>query len=191
MANVDNLIPHIIKWEAGITRLHNEPLPRLFERARQKGWSNHPNDKGGATQTGVTIGTFKAYRREYGKPEPSVDDLRNISYEEWRQILKTQYWDVVQADTFKSQDVAVMLVDWFWTSGRWAITNTQKVLGVAADGVFGAKSINALNNYRRGQHDLWKAIRDARKNYYTRIAKGSQARWLNGWLNRVNDLKWT
>lgn len=191
MAKIDNLIPHIIKWEAGVKRYYDEPLPLLFERARSKGWANDPNDKGGATQTGVTLGTFKAYRKSCGKPVPTVTDLRNISYEEWRNILKTMYWDKVHADVFRSEDVAVMLVDWYWTSGRWAIVNTQKVLSVAADGVFGSKSISAINNYKRGQHELWKAVRDARKAYYTRIAKGSQAKFLNGWLNRVNDLKWT
>lgn len=191
MANIDNLIPHIIKWEAGTSRLYGESLERLFERARRKGWVNDPDDRGGATQTGVTLGTYKAYRKSVGKPTPTVSDLRNISYEEWRAVLKTLFWDKVNADAFKSEDVAVMVVDWYWGSGRYAITNTQKVLGVAADGLFGAKSLAALNGYRRGQHELWKAIRDARRAFYTRIAKGRQAKFLKGWLNRVNDLKWT
>lgn len=191
MAHIDNLIPHIIKWEAGTTRLYGESLERLFERARLRGWANDPADKGGATQTGVTIGTFKAFRKAQGKPVPSVNDLRNISFQEWRAILKTYYWDKVNADSFRSEDVACMVVDWYWGSGRWAIVNTQKVLGVAADGVFGQKSLAALNGYKRGQHELWKAIRDARRAFYQRIAKGTQAKFLKGWMNRVNDLKWT
>ena len=191
MAHIDNLIPHIIKWETGVRQLYGESLEHLFERARRPGYAYDPDDKGGATQSGVTIGTFKAYRKAQGKPVPTVNDLRNISYAEWRNVLKTFFWDKVNADAFRSEDVACMVVDWYWTSGRWAVVNTQKVLSVAADGVFGAKSLAALNGYKRGQYELWKAIRDARKAFYTRIAKGAQGKFLKGWLNRVNDLKWT
>lgn len=190
MAHIDNLIPHIIKWEAGVSRLYGESLERLFERARQKGWVNDPDDRGGATQTGVTFGTYKAYRKSVGKPTPTVSDLRNISYEEWRAVLKTLFWDKVNADAFKSEDVAVMVVDWYWGSGAWALKNTQKVLGVTRDGIFGSKTLAAINGWKNGQRDLFYALKAERIAYYKRIAVGSQKKWLKGWLNRVNDLRY-
>ena len=94
MAQVDKLIPTIIKWEAGTT---GEGLTNkeLFEKARIKGFANDPVDSGGATMVGVTLATFKEYRKRKKKPTPTVKDLKAITYEEWRDILKTMFWDKV------------------------------------------------------------------------------------------------
>lgn len=97
MANVDKLIPTIIKWEAGVTGegLTNE---QLFEKAKVKGFANDPVDAGGATMIGITIGTYTTYRKAHHRPAPSVHDLKAISFAEWRDILKTMYWDKMKAD---------------------------------------------------------------------------------------------
>ena len=79
MADCTKLIPIIIKWEAGVTGegLTNE---ELFEKARKKGYANDPADPGGPTMVGITLETFKAYRKSMKKPLPTVNDLKNISF---------------------------------------------------------------------------------------------------------------
>lgn len=190
MANIDKLIPHIIKWETGVARLYGEPLERLFERSRRKGWANDPDDRGGATQTGVTLRTFTQYRKTLGKGKPSVQELMSITYQEWRRILMMFFWDKAKAEAINDDSVAVMIVDWYWGSGVWALRNTQKVLGVTRDGIVGAKTLAAINGWENGQRDLWNALRTERIAYYKRIAVGRQKKYLKGWLNRVNDLKY-
>lgn len=190
MANIDKLIPHIIKWETGVARLYGEPLERLFERSRRKGWANDPDDRGGATQTGVTLRTFTQYRKTLGKGKPSVQELMSITYQEWRRILMMFFWDKAKAEAINDDNVAVMIVDWYWGSGVWALRNTQKVLGVTRDGIVGAKTLAAINGWENGQHDLWNALRTERIAYYKRIAVGRQKKFLKGWLNRVNDLRY-
>lgn len=190
MANIDKLIPHIIKWETGVARLYGEPLERLFERSRRKGWANDPDDRGGATQTGVTLRTFTQYRKTLGKGKPSVQELMSITYQEWRRILMMFFWDKAKAEAINDDNVAVMIIDWYWGSGVWGLKNTQKVLGVTRDGIVGAKTLAAINGWKNGQRDLWNALRTERIAYYKRIAVGRQKKFLKGWLNRVNDLKY-
>lgn len=91
MADVRKLAPFILKWEGGFV--------------------NDPADLGGATNMGVTIGTYKEYCKKKGKPEPTVEDLKNLSCEEWTDILKAFYWNRWKADQIHNQSIANILVD--------------------------------------------------------------------------------
>ena len=62
MAKVELLVPFILKWEGG--------------------WVNDPDDLGGATNMGVTIGAYETYCRKKGYPKPTVERLKNITKEE-------------------------------------------------------------------------------------------------------------
>ena len=190
MADIDKLIPHIIKWEAGVKQLYGESVEHLFERARKPGYANDPDDKGGATQTGVTLRTFINFRKFAGRKKPELKDLKNITFKEWKEVLVSFFWDKIHGGAIKNDSVACMIADWYWTSGTWGLKNTQKVLGVVQDGLFGVKTLGAINKWPDGQEALWKAIKKERIAYYTRIAKGKQAKYLRGWTNRVNDLKY-
>ena len=123
MADVRKLAPFILKWEGGFV--------------------NDPDDLGGATNMGVTIGTYEAYCRKKGYSKPTVERLKNLTKEEWTEILKTMYWDRWKADEIKSQSVADILVDWVWASGAHGIKIPQRLLGVSVDGIVGPKTIAA------------------------------------------------
>lgn len=94
-------------------------------------------DLGGATNKGVTIGTFRDYRKRKGLPAPTVDDLKNISESEWHEIFKSLYWDRWKADYILNQSVANILVDWVLGFEVRGIMRPQKILGVDADGIVG------------------------------------------------------
>lgn len=63
-----------------------------FVLEHEGGWADDPNDPGGATMKGITIGTFKAWRAKHGQQTPTKDDLRNISDAEVEQIYREWYW---------------------------------------------------------------------------------------------------
>ena len=67
MATIDKFIPILLRWEAGITVKEGETLEQAFARAKKVGFSNDPNDNGGATMVGVTIGTYRSYCKYKGK----------------------------------------------------------------------------------------------------------------------------
>lgn len=69
-----------------------------FVRRWEGGWADNPADPGGATNKGITIGTFKAWRAARGQQTPTKEDLRNISDEEVNRIFYEWYWLASGAD---------------------------------------------------------------------------------------------
>ena len=169
MANVDKLVPHILKWEGE--------------------YVNDPDDLGGATNMGVTLTTYKAYCRRKGYPVPTQERLENLSKEEFTEILKTMYWDACKADNIESQSVANSIVDWAWNSGTsTAVKEVQRTLGVAADGIIGNITLAAINSH--SPLPLFGKIKQARIAYIERIcaARPANLKFYKGWMNRINDI---
>ena len=169
MADVNKLAPFIIKWEGG--------------------WVNDPADLGGATNMGVTIGTYEAYCRKKGYPKPTIERLKNLTKEEWAEILKTMYWDRWKADLITSQSVANILVDWMWASGVHGVKIPQRLLGVTVDGIVGPKTIAAVN--ARNPRELFDMIKIARFDFIEDICwkRPANNMFKRGWMHRINDLK--
>lgn len=169
MANVNELIPIILKWEGG--------------------YVNDPDDLGGATNKGITLNTFKYYRKINKLPDPTIDDLMNIKDSEWLAVLKSLYWNKWQADKIKNQSVANILVDWVWASGGYGIKWPQKLLGVDQDGIVGTKTLTAVNEYPQGQQVLFNELQRIRIEYIDWICslRTTNRKFRNGWLNRINS----
>ncbi|GBU07953.1 hypothetical protein AwDysgo_12840 [Bacteroidales bacterium] len=190
MANVKLLLPFILKWEGGFV--------------------NDPADAGGATNKGVTIGTWRqvGYDKN-GDGDIDVQDLKLITNDDvMNRVLKPHYWDKWKADHIQSQKVANILVDWVWCSGKHGIVIPQRVLGVQADGIVGNKTLSAVNFADPNQ--LFEAIHKARVDFLNEITESSIAkyerkirrkatenellkytnkRFLKGWLNRLESIK--
>lgn len=169
MADVRKLVPFILKWEGGFI--------------------DDPDDLGGATNMGVTIGTYEAYCRKKGYSKPTVERLKNLTKEEWTEILKTMYWDRWKADEIKSQSVADILVDWVWASGAHGIKIPQRLLGVKVDGIVGPKTIAAVN--AKNPRELFDIIKIARFDFIEDIChqRPTNNKFKRGWMNRINDIK--
>lgn len=190
MANVNILLPFILKWEGGFV--------------------NDLTDKGGATNKGVTIGTWRkiGYDKD-GDGDIDIDDLRLLSIEDVRdRVLKPHYWDRWQADRIESQKVANILVDWVWCSGKHGIIIPQRILGVKQDGIVGNQTLFAVNEYDPNRlfdmlikariyfiEDIVnKSVLDYEKRIGRRateyeLLRYTQKRFRKGWLNRIESLK--
>ena len=186
MATIDKFIPILFHWEASTIVKQNERLEQAYTRAIKRGFTNDPNDTGGATMIGVTISTYRSYCRYKGWKTPTIQVLKNMPYKVWRDIVYTMYWNKWKADTIADQTVANMVVDWVWHSGTSTIKKVQTILGVTADGIVGPKTITALNNNK----DIKNKLYQSRKAYFESIVKRnpSQKKWLNGWMNRLNSV---
>lgn len=172
MANVYKLAPFILKWEGGFV--------------------NDPADLGGATNMGVTIGTWKScgYDKD-GDGDIDVDDLHLLTREDVvKRVLKPHYWDRWKADRIKSQSVANLVVDWVWASGKNGITGVQRILGVSVDGIVGEKTLAAMNG--RNARELFADIKRARISFIEGIIKRdpSQMVFKKGWLSRLNCINY-
>lgn len=166
MAKAELLKPFILQWEGGFV--------------------DDPIDRGGATNKGITIGTFRSF---YGK-DATVEQLKNISDEQWLHIFKSGYWDPWKADEITSQSIANIVVDWAWASGTGtSIKQVQRLLGVEPDGIVGPKTLSAINS--ADQRMLFAEIHAARLKFVDNIVQRdpTQVRFLKGWKNRINNIK--
>lgn len=110
------------------------------------GWSDRPlkDDPGGPTQKGVTLATFRDWRRKRGLSAPTKADLRRITDAQVAAIFKSGYWDAVKGDHLPAGlDYAVF--DFAINSGpRRAVCVLQEVVGAEPDGVIGPKTLAEL-----------------------------------------------
>ena len=169
MAKIEFLIPKILKWEGGFV--------------------NDPIDKGGATNKGVTLNTWKAVGYDIdGDSDIDVDDIRLLDKDHFKLVL-AKYWNRWQADAINSQLLANILVDWVWGSGKWGIVIPQRLLGVPADGKVGVQTLSALNS--QNEEEFLAKVYAARVDFLHGIVKRdpSQKRFIKGWLNRLEDFK--
>lgn len=159
-------MPFILRWEGG--------------------FSDHPADRGGATNKGVTLSTFQQF---YGA-DRTADDLRAMTDAQWLHIFREGYWNRWQADRIASQSLANLLVDWVWASGTHGITRPQKILGVEADGIVGERTLAALA--ARAPEPLFHQLKAARIAFVEGIVRSnpSQKVFLQGWKNRINAIGW-
>lgn len=168
MADYKKLKPFILRWEGGYA------------------W--HKADKGGPTNKGITIATFRYY---YGKGK-TFNDLKHLTDEQWDYIFLRGFWNPFKATDFISQSVADICVDWAWASGtKTAIKQVQRILGVKADGVVGNQTLCAIN--ASNQRTLFEKVKARRIDFVEAILKRdpSQKVFLNGWKNRINSLNYT
>lgn len=172
MAQLDQLAPWILRWEGGFT--------------------NVPGDRGGATNMGVTIATWRAvgYDKD-GDGDIDVDDLRLLTREDViERVMRPHYWNRWKADQITDQSVANILVDWVWASGAHGIKKPQAMLGVTADGIVGPKTLAALN--AREPRRLFAELHSLRTAFINNIVKASpsQAKFQKGWLRRLNSIQY-
>lgn len=152
---------------------------------REGGFSNNPNDPGGATMQGVTQRVYDAYRRSKGE---NLQGVRSIARSELEEIYRYQYWNLCGARTLPiGIDDAVF--DEAVNSGvSRSVKDLQSVLAKRGlyrgkiDGVWGMLSADAIRqvNDLRG---LINSLCDYRLSWLRRLMT-----WKffgKGWTNRV------
>lgn len=136
-----------------------------FVLQREGGYVNDPNDLGGETNKGITYRTYNAYRKSKGLPPKSVKD---ISDEEVKDIYYNNYYKASGADKISDPKLSAYVFD------------TAVNMGVSR-----AKTFLSQSN---GSADKFEQLRRAKYDEFV-AAKPSQKRYLQGWNNRVTELK--
>jgi len=150
------------------------------------GFVNHPDDKGGPTNMGITQATLSRWRN---KPV-SVGDVSNLGDLEARDIYHELYWFRPRLSTLRLDPiVAEMLFDAAVHSGpRRAIKFLQEAIGVRADGAIGPVTRDRAAVFK--QPELAAGIMVKRMEYVGRIItkSPSQAVFAAGWMHRLAGL---
>lgn len=161
-------------------------------KQQEGGYANDPDDRGGETYAGVA----RRYHAKWGgwaivdyykKQTRTQRELNQALSEDMEMIrlkqefYKEKFWDPIDKYPF-SQDVKIYLFDYAVNSGhKNAYKALQRALGVKADGVIGKKTLEA---YAKAGVSLVAKLKSERDAFYFKIAKGSQKKYLNGWLKR-------
>ena len=158
-----------------------------------EGWdayTNDPDDKGGATKYGITIGTLKAIRFDVdGDGEITEHDVRMLTIEDAHQIMREKYWDTIQADKIESERIAIKLFDCAVNMGPFRATKiAQEALndlrcGLVVDGRMGPKTLASLNGTDEDVFFLFLVTR--LEQFYVGL---NQRKFLKGWLRRARTL---
>lgn len=163
----------------------------LFEFIRrwEGGWADDPVDRGGQTNMGVTLSTWRScgYDKD-GDGDLDDDDLRLVTSEDVFQIFIKHYWNRWQADSIHSQSLANILVDWVWASGVNGIKIPQRMLGLDVDGIVGAKTLYSINHVNA--RNFFELVKLERLKFVDGIVERdpSQGKFLQGWKKRIHDI---
>lgn len=162
-------------------------MERNFKRAlslvlkHEGGWSDHPDDPGGATMKGVTLANF----RKYVKPGATKADLRNITDEQLATVYRRFYWDAV-AGSELPDGVDFAVFDFAVNSGpSRAAKYLQSVVGAPQDGRIGPATLSAVRARMIATiiHDLCDKRMTFLKGLKTWKTFGK------GWSRRVTDVR--
>lgn len=186
MSLIDKYVAFVKRWEGGLSRDVNDsassfPCPTPYNG--KSGWH---------TNVGIT---YTVWRKMFG----ANNDHRfyAMNSEDWWNVFKTLYWNGMRGDEFTSQNVAIFVTGMAWGSGKKqatkslqrAIANCGKVID--QDGILGNQTIRLANECDPRQ--LFDALTNERERFFRAIAPaGSKnAKFIKGWLNRLEDYKKT
>ena len=160
-----------------------------------EGWpafTDHPQDRGGATKGGITLQTLREWRRD---PSLGVGALKSLTQAEAEAIYSRRYITGPGFDRITDELLRFQVVDCGVMSGPpRAAEWLQKMAGVTADGVVGPKTlavVNAADPHRLGIRLAGERIRFLgqliARTERTPSPADDQGVWASGWLNRATS----
>ena len=165
--NFDIVLPHVLKHEGG--------------------FSDHPADPGGATMKGVTLSTYRTYRRNR---HLTAEDLKKITDAEINDIYRRRYWDAVKGDALPS-GVDYCVFDCAVNSGPGrAAKMLQEVVGTKPDGSIGPITLAAVRAACLSPEDtksLITAYADKRLQFWQGLPTFTT--FGRGWTRRGNEVR--
>jgi lysozyme family protein len=142
---------------------------------------NEDSDPGGLTKYGID---------QASHPE---EDIANLTLEQASLIYKRCYWEKAHCYELPWPLSQVHFDGAVNTGVGQQIKFLQRAVGVNADGAWGPNTRRATNEALEelGAETLAKHVCDQKETFYQQLVKNKpqMARFLKGWLNRLNDLR--
>jgi peptidoglycan LD-endopeptidase CwlK len=165
--NFSRIQPFIEKWEGG--------------------YSNHPADRGGPTNMGITLETLRAWRHNDAL---TAEDVKQLSIDEARRIFKARYYDVVRGDDLPLRIAAPVYNAAVLHGPRRSAEFLQSSLiscgaQVEVDRIVGPDTIRAVGSVDTQR--LCKTFLDIEDAYFRSLSEFPV--FGKGWLNRLNDMR--
>ncbi len=158
---------------------YDEALRRLL--VHEGGYTNHPNDPGGPTNFGITIGDY----RRYVKPDATAADVRAMRIEDATAIYRSKYWNALRCDALPA-GLDYALFDYGVNSGTSRAAKVlQRVVGFPDDGRVSDALLAAVR--KRPARDLIAQVCDERLAFLKRLKTWPV--FGAGWGRRVLEVR--
>ena len=175
-------VSHAMLYEVGGFWNVNHPAVAqglISNAANRKavGYVNDPDDNGGETKFGVAKNANKDL------------NITGLTWEQAKAVYFLRYWIAGKCDQLPPR-LAVLHFDGCVNHGvTRANTFLQRAAGVTADGVVGPVTIAKIKTLP--VMALLNSVCQQREQFYRNIvsANPSQAKYLAGWLRRINEMK--
>ncbi|PFG61836.1 putative peptidoglycan binding protein [Thioclava sp. ES.031] len=170
--------------------------------AREGGYVDDPDDPGGATKHGVTLGTLRRLGRDLtGDGRVDEMDVRSLDPAQAAEIFIEHYYKSPRIDRLPPS-VQASVFDMYVNAGGNAVVILQRLLGdmgqrVVVDGIIGPQTIAAAELADAAAPGYFAdAYGIARRNYYYRIADArpasrkyatTRAGRKGGWIRRAEE----
>lgn len=154
------------------------------------GYVNDPDDKGGATNKGITQAVYDEWRERKHYDKRSVKDIESG---EVSQIYFEQYWKPTRCPSLDTPMTLIMFDSAVNHGVSRAIRFLQDMLGTKVDGHFGPQTMQAFDDMEQwhGTGHIARNYVDRRELFYRDIVQNNpkQEKFLKGWLNRIAALR--
>lgn len=163
--------------------LFMEPLIDL-----EGGYVNHPHDRGGPTNKGVTLRVFQAYEQLHGRPKPGIAELKKISDQKVKDIYHEQFWLPIWGDHLPLGLDMAMLDTSINSGPGQAVKLVQRVVGVNPDADMGVITLKAIETaYKANEIGVINKYLDSRLAFMKKLSNWST--FGKGWTSRVKEVR--
>lgn len=151
--------------------------------SREGGFVDHPDDRGNATNYGITQQTLSIWLGW----DASVSDVRALTKSDARKIYHSLFVTHPQFDQIADLPLRAQVIDAGVLHGTgWAAKQLQKIVGVEVDGAVGPVTLAAVNS-ATGLHEKFFS---GRLHKIARIVQHdpTQLVFLVGWIDRATSV---
>lgn len=169
---------------------------------REGGYVNDPDDPGGATKYGITIGTMRRFKVDVtGDGVVDIRDVKALTPDRAAAIYKAEYFEGPRIAELP-ETIQASVFDMYVNAGGNAVKILQRLLNemgfaVSVDGALGPQSIGAAHEaQKRAPMHFSDAYGIARRNYYYALADRrpasrkyarTRAGGKGGWIRRAEE----
>jgi lysozyme family protein len=181
MADFKTAIPYIRKAEGGLSRATTDTAsenPAPFTYQGKIGWH---------TNKGITWTTFSGLASKLGY-EPTAANFFSMPDSIWEKIYKDGYWNPMMAGSFKSDAIAVAIVDYAWAFGVGGATTRLKKWVKSTFGIDAKTMTDVVNtvNKQPDEAETFNKLILHRKAAFSALKQPANEK---GWLTRMDVLK--
>jgi lysozyme family protein len=187
--------------DQGVKTFSNFEDAQEIVKEVEGGYSSDRSDEGNFVKTrwgkrfvGTNHGVSAPILMEYLGRIPTVEDMKNLSYETAIEIFKNNYWDKQNIELFSNQSVANVIYDGCINQGingmKKILISVYKEHGIEIDSSknpFHSEWIELANEL--DQEELFYSIRDAREKKYRKSKTFTKHG--KGWLKRIKNISFS